>query len=204
MSSRAASSATDRCAEPGRGQLEGERDAVQAAADQRDRFGCGRVEGEAGPRGAGPLDEQLDGLELCEPGRIGVPSRRGSCSDGTRQVSSPGTRSGSRPVASTVTPGQPASNAAASAAAAAHQVLAVVQHQEHALGAQPVDDRRDPRPAARQPQPDRRRDSDDHLLARPQVGQLDEPHPVRIAPVLARGAGRARSPAGSSRRRRAR
>ena len=120
--------------QPGRSQLEGERDAVEAATDQRHGLGRGRVEDEAGPRGAGPLDEQLDGLQLCEPGRVGVSTRCGQL----QRRHPPGqlTRHPER-----LATGGEHGDAGATGqqrggqrGGRRHQVLAVVQHHEHALG----------------------------------------------------------------------
>ena len=60
--------------QPGRGQLEGQRDPVQPHADRRHRRGVGGVQGEAPPGHHGALREQLHRLESRQPvgrGQIG-------------------------------------------------------------------------------------------------------------------------------------
>ncbi len=47
-----------------RGELDGERDAVEAAADLDDRGGVRRFEGEPGACGRGAFDEQEHGVVL--------------------------------------------------------------------------------------------------------------------------------------------
>ena len=60
--------------QPGRGELQGQRDPVQAHADRRHRRGVGVIEGEALPVHGGALGEQLHRLERGQPaggGEIG-------------------------------------------------------------------------------------------------------------------------------------
>ena len=106
-------------AEAGRGELDREREAVEPVADANHVAGVPVLEGEAGGGGARPLDEQADRLVAEEVGRARpAPPGSGIASDGTRKTVSPWTRSGSRLVATTETPGAERSSTSATAAAA--------------------------------------------------------------------------------------
>ena len=83
--------------EPGRGQLQRERDAVQALADDADGGQCLRIEDEARGGGEGPVQEQLGGGEGRDVAG-GVPGS-GTGSGATGSCTSPGTASASRLVA---------------------------------------------------------------------------------------------------------
>ena len=75
----------------GGGQLDGERDAVEAVADLGDGGGVGVADGERRSGPAGPLDEQGDGVVLRQRRDVdGVARGSGSAATGTRQVISPG------------------------------------------------------------------------------------------------------------------
>ena len=120
----------------GRGQLERQRDAVEPPADLGDRRRLSSVTANDGPRPPRPLDEQPHRLVLDSAGTASEPSGGGAGSEGTRQVTSPGTPSGSRLVARTET-AAPGEQRRRPAGAGVDQVLAVVQHEQRRPAAAP-------------------------------------------------------------------
>ena len=140
-SSRRASSCSRRQhPHPGRGQLEGQGDAVQPAADLRPPPARSRsVRAKAGLRRRGP------GRRTAAPPRTAPAPRRargaarraaGRASEGTRQAVSPAMPSASRLVARTVRCGAGPQQGVGQPGAGVQQVLAVVQHQQQAPGPQ--------------------------------------------------------------------
>ena len=101
------------------GELERERQAVESKADAGNVHRVLLVEREAGRRRIGPLDEQPHGLVAEQVVRLERRSGSGMSSDGTRNTTSPGTRSGSRLVARIVSCGAERSSVSASPAVAA-------------------------------------------------------------------------------------
>ncbi len=57
--------------DPGGRQFDGQRQAVEPAADARHRLGVLDRQGEVGPRRPRPLDEEADGARLPHPFRAG-------------------------------------------------------------------------------------------------------------------------------------
>ena len=165
-----------------RRELERERQAVEAEADARDVRRVALVEREARRRGARALDEQL-ARPRSAAARRGASSCSGSgiSSDGTRNTTSPGTRSGSRLVATIVSCGAERSSVSASSAARGQQVLAVVDHQQQRARGERLDDGVEQLLAGQRPHVERRRD-----------GVRDQPRRrrsrrARRAPPVARG-----------------
>ncbi len=167
---------------PRRGQLDRQRQAVEAPADLGDGGELSSVTVKSGrARRARSVNSSI--------------ASSASDSDGTRQVTSPATPIGSRLVASTVNLGAAASSAPSSSAQRVEQVLAVVQHHQHlTVGA---------RTAAGCPssngrmvgQPQRRATVTGTTSAIGDRCQIDVPHPVsEIAGHLLR---RPAPPAGS-------
>ena len=95
-------------------ELDRERDAVEVLADLGDVRRVLVGDREVRPDLRGALDEQAHGVGVPSDCASAGPRSAGSDSDGTRQVVSPPTPSGSRLVATTVTSGQPCSSASAS------------------------------------------------------------------------------------------
>ncbi len=121
--------------DPGRRELDGERDPVEAAADLGDGRGVVVVEHEVAPGRPGP------GRRTAAPavgGRIASTSapRRERRACAPRTIRSPATPSASRLVASTATCGHRASTSSTSRPGGVEQVLAVVEHEQQALAAE--------------------------------------------------------------------
>ena len=130
---------------PRRAELQGQRDAVEALADLGDRGRVALGEHEVRLQRRCPLDEQLDGRVLLELGQRRQVLRIGYGSDGTRQAISPVSPSASRLVARTCSLGTRAGGHPRVARARVEQVLAIVQHQQHAAAAQARGDGTDDR-----------------------------------------------------------
>ena len=111
--------------EPGRGQFDGERQAVEAAAD-------------LGTASGSPATSK--------PGRTAARARRKGCAGSggrgsTGRTVSPGTPRGSRLVASTVTPGAVGEQGLGELGHGADDVLAVVEHEQQAAVGAVLDER---------------------------------------------------------------
>ena len=126
------------CAQPGGGQLDGERRTVQRPADPHHGLDRVRVEREPGAYGRGPVGEQAYRLELLGALGVRVLGRQRERRHGAQRLTGdadrlaaggqdpdPG-RGGQEPV------GQPRDRV--------DQVLAVVQHEDEPLGRQGVDE----------------------------------------------------------------
>ena len=88
-----------------RGQLDGERDAVETAADPGDGACAGGVEEQRRLCPQRPVDEEPGRRGPVEGSAVQFIERGGTASDRRRHITSPETPSGSRLVASTVTEG---------------------------------------------------------------------------------------------------
>ena len=106
-------------AQTGRGQLDGQRQALEPATDVGHERGVVIGDAEVRPHGPGALDEEQHGLELLELLRRSVraTSAGGTPSGGTTKTCSPRTCSGSRLVTSSVRSGQPCSSCSSVGAA---------------------------------------------------------------------------------------
>ena len=138
-SSSAASCPTGILSAPGGGELDGERDAVEADAHVHDRGGVGGVEHEAGSGAPGTLHEQFDRVEsfhLLDVAHL----TRAPLSDGTRQTISPGTPSGPAARRHDGRRRSGGEQFADERRAVVHHVLAVVQHEQRRFVAERSDD----------------------------------------------------------------
>ena len=97
---------------PRRGQLDGQRQAVQVATDRGDGPGVGLVQAKSRSDGSCPLDEEADRLALGDRLHRWMRIGRGNDSGSTGTSCSPRRWSGARLVASTCSAGQAASNRA--------------------------------------------------------------------------------------------
>jgi len=167
----------------GRRQLERQRDAVESGADLRDRRGVLRRDPEVGLRGRRPLDEQSDGLA---PGqRLGRLGRRRVTGAGQRQRRHAEGRLAGDPQQFAAGGQHPHAGAATEegvreAGGGLDQVLAVVQHEQQALGLERVGERLRQGPTGFLAHPQGRR----HRLRRAgglgEGGQLHQPHAVKV------------------------
>ena len=193
-------------AQPRGGQLDGQRQAVEPAADLDDRGDVVRVDGEAGRRRRAAVGEQLRPPDRRAPRRRRRVGGRARPAAGPRPARSPTMPSGSRLVARMRTPGQRAEQLVGEAAAALDQVLAVVEDEQGGRGRRArrrtrciASRRRDARRGAleqRRPRAGRARRAPPAARS-PRLadrGELDQPDAVRAPSVRSVRAGLAGQP----------
>ena len=145
--------------EPGSGELERERQAVEAKTDPGDVLGVLLVELEA-RRGRDRALRRRARRTRSRAARVAEAAARdqGCASEGTRKTTSPGTRSGSRLVARIVSCGAARSNASASAAVAASRCSQLSSTSSSSRAREKVDHGRDQLLRGQRPDIERGRD----------------------------------------------
>ncbi len=164
--------------DPGRGELDRQRHAVERTADRGDDGGVVRTDDESGPGGGGPVGEQADGLVTVRvlARRVGARGRHGKRRHppyrlgreaqwlAARGQQSQPRRAGQQPLAQL--------------GAHVDQVLAVIQGQQQPARPQRVGQRLPQRAPGLFADADNRGHARGHQVSLLQVRQLDEPCPI--------------------------
>ena len=156
------------------------------AADLRDRrraFSVGDLEAD-GTTARARSTNSCTASHWSRSARGGSWRRSGRDSDGTRQITSPGIRSGSRLVARMRRCGQARSRALGQPCAGGDQVLAVVEEEQQVLGLEKGRQGLDQRLAGRLAHAKGRGDGLGHQRRVGERGQLDQPDAIRVAREL--------------------
>ena len=184
-----------------RGELDGERDAVEPMADLERRLVCHRRRETASAEPAAPGRRRAGspptGTASHRPAVVELVARRATAA---RHVTSPGTPSGSRLVASTVAVGLAASSSGDELGAVSDEVLTVVQHEQRRLVAERGGELHDTGNARCSAAPSTASAARAAPSSSGHRGELDPPHAAGEA--LHRSPRRRRSPSASCRRRR--
>ena len=164
--------------DPGRGQFDRQRQAIERAADRGDRGGVVRADHESGAGCGGPVGEQADGLIAMR-----LPGRRIGAHRGHGKRWHPPDRLGRDAQRLTARDQQPqprrvGQQLAAQLGARVDQVLAVVEGEQQQARPQRVGERLGQRAPGLFADAGDRRHARGHLVRMSQVSQLDEAHPV--------------------------